>query len=437
MAYDIILGRDSSDKKRFGKKGLIYLGKSFVTMGNYTSLSNNLYMDVARSHIVLIAGKRGSGKSYTIGVMAEELSGLDSEISQNIAPIIFDTMGIFWTMKFKNEKELDLLRSWSIETKDLPIKVFVPIGKREEYMNRNIPIDDVIAIKPSELEAEDWILTFNISMTSQEGTLIQNVIKKLKDEFNDFVIKDIMDEIEKDNSSSRETKNISYALFNAADSWGIFASSSEKGTEMSDIVKAGKTTVLDLSVYSSIGSFNVRALVIGLISRKLFQQRVDARKKEEIQSIQHGLDYLSYKQTRDMPLVWLFIDEAHEFLPKDEKTPATDALIQILREGRQPGISAVLATQQPGKIHSDVMTQSDIVLSHRVTSKQDLEALNQIMQTYLLESIKQKMDELPRLKGSAIILDDNSERIYPMRMRPRMTWHGGEAPSAIKAESQE
>ena len=41
------------------------------------------------------------------------------------------------------------------------------------------------------------------------------------------------------------------------------------------------------------------------------------------------------------------------------------------------------------------------------------------------------MDELPRLKGSAIILDDNSERIYPMRMRPRFTWHGGEAPSAL------
>jgi hypothetical protein len=44
------------------------------------------------------------------------------------------------------------------------------------------------------------------------------------------------------------------------------------------------------------------------------------------------------------------------------------------------------------------------------------------------------MDDLPNLKGSAIILDDNSERIYPMRMRPRFTWHGGEAPTALKAE---
>lgn len=161
-----------------------------------------------------------------------------------------------------------------------------------------------------------------------------------------------------------------------------------------------------------------------------------ARKEEEIASISSGLDYLSMEEKKEHPLVWMFIDEAHEFLPLKGKTPATDALIQLLREGRQPGISLVLATQQPGQIHRDVMTQSDIVISHRVTSQPDLEALNYIMQSYLLESIKQYMDDLPDLKGSAIVLDDNSERIYPMRIRPRLTWHGGEAPTAIKAEKK-
>jgi DNA segregation ATPase FtsK/SpoIIIE-like protein len=135
-----------------------------------------------------------------------------------------------------------------------------------------------------------------------------------------------------------------------------------------------------------------------------------------------------------MPLVWLFIDEAHEFLPKRGKTAATDTLIQILREGRQPGISLVMATQQPGAIHQDVMTQSDIIIAHRVTAKPDVEALNIIMQTYLLEDIKAYMNNLPDLKGSAIVLDDNSERINPMRVRARFTWHGGEAPTAIRVE---
>ena len=55
MPYDIILGRDSSDKKKFGNKGLIYLGKGYVKMGQYTSLSNKIFMDVARSHVILVA----------------------------------------------------------------------------------------------------------------------------------------------------------------------------------------------------------------------------------------------------------------------------------------------------------------------------------------------------------------------------------------------
>ena len=105
MPYDIIIGRNESDKKKFGDRGLIYIGKSYVTMGNYTSLSNNLYMDVARSHVILVAGKRGSGKSYTLGSIAEELASLPPETSRNIASLIFDTMGIFWTMKYKNEKD--------------------------------------------------------------------------------------------------------------------------------------------------------------------------------------------------------------------------------------------------------------------------------------------------------------------------------------------
>jgi DNA helicase HerA-like ATPase len=161
-----------------------------------------------------------------------------------------------------------------------------------------------------------------------------------------------------------------------------------------------------------------------------------ARKSEEIKSVAKGLDISSSDEKKDYPLVWIFIDEAHEFLPLEGKTIATDALVQLLREGRQPGVSLVLATQQPGQIHKDVMTQSDVVIAHRVTSQPDVQALNYIMQSYLLDTIKQYMDQLPSLKGSAIILDDNSERIYPMRMRPRFTWHGGEAPTAVKVEKR-
>ena len=433
MAYDIIVGRDTADKEKFGDKGLIYIGKGYVKMGQYTSLSNKIWMDIARSHVILISGKRGSGKSYTLGAIAEELSNLPPDSARNIASLIFDTMGIFWTMKYENEKEKELLDSWQLKPKKLPVKVFIPLGKIKDYEARSIPFDKTFALKISELEAEDWITLFNLNLTSLEGVIIERIISELKEKSDSFTMDMIDKEIEKDDRSGKETKEVVSALFKAASTWGIF-SSSEEGTEISDLVNPGTTTVLDISVYSSIGAFNIRALVISLISRKLFKTRLDARKKEEIEAIQHGQDYLSYNSSRSEPLVWIFIDEAHEFMPREGKTPATDALMQLLREGRQPGISLVLATQQPAQIHRDVMTQSDLIISHRVTSKSDIEALNEIMQTYLLKNIKQQMDDLPSLKGSAILLDDNSERIYPIKVRPRFTWHGGESPAAIKAD---
>ena len=95
MPFNIITGRDESDKKAFGDRGLVFIGKGYVRMGQYTSLSNPINMDIARSHVVLIAGKRGSGKSYTLGVIAEELSNLPKQTSQNIASLIFGSLFSF------------------------------------------------------------------------------------------------------------------------------------------------------------------------------------------------------------------------------------------------------------------------------------------------------------------------------------------------------
>ena len=432
MPYDIIIGRDDADKKRFGDKGLIYLGKGYVKMGNYTSLSNTILLDVARSHVILVAGKRGSGKSYSLGAIAEELANLKGEEKENIGSLIFDTMGIFWTMKFKNEKEKELLSEWNLKSKNLPCKVFVPYGYLKEYEEQGIPVDKPFALKVSDIGIENWLITFNLPLIDPIAVLIERVLGDLEGDYGIDEIILALDAVR----VRDEIKEAAKSLFYAAKTWGIFSKKGEKATAVTDLITAGTTSVLDLSPYNSVGVFNIRALVIGLICRKLFQDRMQERKKEEIEAVHRGAEYLSFKQGREIPLIWLFIDEVHEFIGKGEKTAATDALIQLLREGRQPGISLVMATQQPGALHRDALTQSDIVISHRVTAKPDLDGLNEMMQSYLLESIRRYLDELPNLKGSAIILDDNSERIYPMRVRPRFTWHGGEAPTAVKVEKR-
>jgi hypothetical protein len=432
MPYDIVVGRNDADKKLFKEKGLAFIGKTYVTMGNYTSLSNSLFLDVARSHVVLISGKRGSGKSYSIGVIAEALSDLNKEEAQNIAPLIFDTMGIFWTMKFKNHKDENLLAEWGLNPKNVPVKVFAPLGYFQDYKDKGISIDEEFAIKISDLKPDDWISVFELSFIDPVSVCIESVINKLMFSEKPYGFNDIRKGILAQENVSQEIKNSAVSLFNAAETWKVF--SKKKGIEIKKMISAGETSVLDLSMYTSIGSFNIRGLIIGLVCKKLFDERMIARKNEEIQAVHHGLDYLYFKPKRDMPLVWIFIDEAHEFLPRQGGTPASGALIQLLREGRQPGISLVLATQQPGKIHSDAMSQSDVVISHRITAKPDIEALNEIMQSYLYENIKSKLDSLPKLKGSAVILDDNSERIYPCRIRPRFTWHGGEAPTSVRID---
>ena len=59
MPHNIVIGRSAGDKKKFGDKGTIFLGRHYVKMEQTVSLSSNIFMDVARTHVVLIDGKRG------------------------------------------------------------------------------------------------------------------------------------------------------------------------------------------------------------------------------------------------------------------------------------------------------------------------------------------------------------------------------------------
>ncbi|MBI5133128.1 MAG: ATP-binding protein [Thaumarchaeota archaeon] len=88
-------------------------------------------------------------------------------------------------------------------------------------------------------------------------------------------------------------------------------------------------------------------------------------------------------------------------------------------------MSLVVITQMPNKIHQDILSQCDLVISHRLTSRADLHALNAVMQTYMAEELWKYINSLPRWPGSALILDDNLEKIFTVNIRPRVAWHAG------------
>ena len=428
--YDIILGRNEEDRKKFGTQATILLGKHYVKMGQVTSLSNKIFMDVAKSHVVFVVGKRGSGKSYTLGVIAESMLDLPREIRKNLSIIMLDTMGIYWTMKYPNKEDKELLKEWGLEAKPLNVNIFTPIGYYKKYKEEGIPTDFPFSIKISELSTFEWSETFNIDVNSPIGALIERIIETLKENNEDYDIDDIIEAIQKDDRSNKEIKEAAENRFLSAKHWGLF---SKQGSLMEDLIIPGQITILDVSCYTYVpGAQGLRALVIGLVSQKLFTQRMIARKTEEYESIYRETHLIEREDEEEKePLIWNFIDEAHEFLPNTGKTVASQPLITILREGRQPGLSLVLATQQPGKIHTDVITQSDIVISHRLTAKIDTQALGAIMQSYMREGLDEQLNYLPRVKGAAIIFDDINEKLYPMRVRPRYTWHGGSSPTVI------
>lgn len=419
----IIIGRDKSDLKAFGDQGTVYIGKNIVGEGEDAHLTNPIYMDVTRPHVITIVGKRGSGKSYSMAVIAEEISRLPPEIKNNLSVLMVDTMGIFWSMKNPNEKDRDLLKEWGLKPQGCPIKFFAPKGYVSEYEDVGVKVDKPLTITTSDLGAEDWAITFGFSLVDPMGIAIERAIKGLRKTKALFTIQDIIDAIEKDMKTERNVKAGLANRFSAAEDWGLFE---KKGTDISEFFERGGISVLDISHYTrSSEGWSVRGLVIGLLARKIFQERLMARKSEEF-------EVMGGEKKKSIPLVWIMSDEMHQFIPADGKNMASEPILTLIKEGREPGISIVMVTQMPNKLNSEALSQSDIVISHMLTSKDDLEALKVIMQTYVREDLEDYMKQLPKQKGAAIILDDNSERIFMSQIRPRFSWHAGGSPSAMK-----
>jgi len=72
-----------------------------------------------------------------------------------------------------------------------------------------------------------------------------------------------------------------------------------------------------------------------------------------------------------------------------------------------------------------------LVISFRLTSRDDLQALHAVMQTYMAEEIEKFINRLPRWPGAAIILDDNLEKVFTVNIRPRLSWHAGGTAAVI------
>jgi len=408
-----ILGR-----KQKTSEGALNIGRYYALD---SSLGADVYIDVLRPHVILICGKRGYGKSYTMGVFIEEIARIEKEIRDNLSVVVIDTLGIFWTTRFPNTQDVEQLKAWDHEPESTDITLLVPKKHVKEYTGCGIEAQS-FSIRVSELSPSHWYQLFNVKATDPFGIVLTRAVLTMQSQSNRYSISDLLKCIKNDKRSDETVKGAAENFLAMAESWGVF---DRDGIRVTDIVKRGCITVLDVS---HLADPNLKIIVTSLISEKIFEERVKERKRHEQKKM--GMDI----EESGIPMVWLAVDEAQLFLPDKGDTISKDVLInEWMRQGRQPGLSLLMATQHPSALEPEVMSHSDIIICHRLTAQEDIDALSRIRPTYMHGNIKESIKKIGDETGVAFIIDDTSESTHVIKIRPRLSWHGG-AESLAKIE---
>ncbi|SEH72156.1 MULTISPECIES: ATP-binding protein [unclassified Leifsonia] len=137
------------------------------------------------------------------------------------------------------------------------------------------------------------------------------------------------------------------------------------------------------------------------------------------------LEHLWERRMERRPLL-IVIDEAHNFCPPIPRSSVeaklTELLIQIAAEGRKFGLWLFLSTQRPTKIHPNVLSQCDNLGLMRMNSPRDLAELADVfgfVPRHLLE-------QSPGFrKGEALFAGAFTEEPQLVRMGRRLTVEGG------------
>ena len=105
----------------------VYLGK------HAEAPHRNVWMDTRGAHAVYVMGKRRSGKSYTLGSIAEGLVSQTWVHQGEMLPgvLILDTMNVYLTMPFTVEEtmtdsspELVEARKWKLQAENITPRLF-------------------------------------------------------------------------------------------------------------------------------------------------------------------------------------------------------------------------------------------------------------------------------------------------------------------------
>ncbi|WP_254537116.1 ATP-binding protein [Halomarina litorea] len=309
------------------------------------SLGEEVGLDLGGPHAALVVGKRGAGKTYTLGVLCEELARVDA-----IAPVVVDPMGAFRTL--------------ADAPGDVPASVVDP------------------SVRADALDPRSWCDLLGLDPTGATGALVWRAATEC-DTFAG------MHEFVANARADGDTRRAAANHLALAASWGVF------DADAPDLF-GPEVTVLDCS---GLDRAPMNA-VCRAVADDCYRARVEG-------------------STDRHP--WLVVDEAHAFFDG----LAAPALRRLLTRGRGPGVSLAAATQRPSALPAVAVSQADLLVSHRLTGRADLAALRDARPTYVDESLASRMPERP---GDALVVDDATEGLHAIRVRERVTGHGGASP---------
>jgi hypothetical protein len=336
--------------------------------------------DLVSQHLSIIAAT-GSGKSYTVGVLLEELMMPNNRA----AVLVVDPHGEYATLT-----GIQNLPSFIRDDYRPTVKVL-----RKEN----------IKVKVTELELEDFLSI--LDMTDKMEAFFIRAYNGLPDRRN-FKKVDLQNEIMalRDDNNQSTIDGILWRYDSNIMRRPIF--DDYQHIQLKDQFNVGQLSILDLSGLSH----KEQQLISAVLLRRLFDSRegtVNQRYQEKAER------YLPYP-------VFVVLEEAHRFAPQNGETKTKNILKTILAEGRKFGIGVCMVSQRPSKLDSDCISQCMSQVTMRIINPVDK---GQIAAS--IESMSQDiLDELPALaKGEAIISGVAINTPTMVKVRARLTEHGG------------
>lgn len=352
--------------------------------------------DVVSTHLAILAST-GAGKSYTAGVLVEELMRPYNQA----AVLIVDPHGEYDTLssieddsRFRSAEYRPQVKIFTPETikvrfaslTEADIRYLLPEGTSEKMMHF---LSQAYRSLVSGMRGERELWGYHD---------LRDAVKEQKYEGNE--------RSESSNASSIE--GLLWRLDMRFDKPGAIFSDTEH-LRLNELFQPGRCTVLQLSDIEQ----NEQQVIVATLLRRVNKARVATVRGE---SDKMSDSFLPYP-------VFALLEEAHRFAPAGQTVVSTNILKQILSEGRKFGVGIGLITQRPGKLDQDVLSQCMTQIIMRI--------VNPIDQDTVAKSVegagRQLLDELPALtKGQAVISGVGVNTPVMCRVRPRLTRHGGE-----------